>query len=280
MEWSPPPTRIITVFCLYHLDDNIYNMNFFRQILPILHSRKIKIHYYCPKQYHIQLRAFAPLSDCDTALEIHAMCDLDGDAIFDKGLAPGWFSPLLELNIKNQKLPVNYYNRKHDFFDQLYEEFYAQFMKTYFGDVDGVTAKPRFISPAPDGLPEIYENIDILFINPPRIWDKYIIRAHKIGCKIAITTPLLRSSRSARDIPVITDAATIAAISSRSLFIVASMRNALIAPCFNERALNHVRVFYIGLRANTHLEFVREKIKVFCDENIELLDRGPKSPEL
>lgn len=243
-------------------------MNLFRQIVPILREKNIKIHYYCPKQYHMQLCEFAPPFD---ALEIHAMCDLDGDAIFDKGLSPGWFSPLLELHVKNEKL---HFNKNHVYFEHLYEEFYEHFMKTYFG-----YALPRtqFINPLPlnlleryYSLPEIYKNIDILFINPPRIWDKFIIRAIKTGCKVAITTPLVHSSsRTNARVSCITGGAVdVAAISTHSLFIVAFMRDALTSVCFNENTLNYARACYIGVGANERLEFSHEKIRVFCAQKI------------
>lgn len=261
--------RIITVFCLFHLADHIYNMNLFCQIATLLREHNIKIHYYCPNQYHKQLRDFAPPTE--NILEIRAMRDLDGDAIFDKGLAPGWFSPLLEMNITNRKLPVNLYNRTHTNFDQLYEEFYEQFIRTYLPNAHPSCWMPTFICPARVDLIECYENLhenfkdlDILFINPARTWDKFIIHTIKLGCKVAITTPIVRRTRARAYSHVIeTKIKTIAAISTHAKFVIATTAAAETAACFNTYTMNYVNKMYIFDRQRRNITFKHEKIAVF-----------------
>lgn len=276
--WSSP--RIYTIYCLFHLGDHIYNMNLFRQIEPILRAKNRVIHYYCPKQYHEQVAEFAPPAD---VLEIRAMCDLDGDAIFDKGLSPGWFSPLHELHIENKKLPKNIFNRTHTNFDKFYEEFYTQFLETWFGAADiASTFAPKFIAQKdPDllrryeNLHEKYKDLDILVINSPptsrrcsrpgHTWDKYILSAASSGLKIATTAPLSTSAARSRAPPCIMDdnltIKTISAISTRAKSIIA-VNTGPLAGCFNEITMEFVDKVYVFDKENT---FAHEKV-VSCEK--------------
>lgn len=271
------PQRIFTIYCLFHLGDHLYNLNLFRQITQILRRANKKIHYYCPNQYHAQLIDFTPPAD---VFELCDMRDLDGDAIFDKGLAPGWFSPLLELHIKNEKLPKNIFNGS-PYFDILYEEFYAQFLETWLSGSCGMCAHKSpypvsFISPRnPDLdeqyeiLPEKYKNLDILFINSRRsggsvtAWDKYIITAAKSGAKVATTALVVRRSRSIPPCAAHETMKTIAAISTRAKCIIAIGDAAALSVCFNENTMEFVDCIYVcGGR-----KFKNEKI--LCFEKLE-----------
>jgi len=295
-------TRVFTIYCLFHLVDHIYNMNLFCQIESILRENKRKIHYYCPKQYHKQVAEFSPSPD---VLELRAMHDLDGNAIYDKGLSPGWFSPLYELHIGNKKLPINIFNRTHNYFDKFYEEFYAQFLETWFSPKIAKEYPVSFISKKDPNLLVLYENLpqkfkdlDILFINsklyedcriiekksqqnftPGYKWNKYIINASRSGLKIATIAPIAPlNSSSARSLNIpctMNDnltIKTIAAISTRAKNIIAINAGSLCS-CFNEITMEYVDKIYVFDIGNTFLHkkigntFLHEKV-ISC-ENID-----------
>lgn len=278
--------RIFTTYCLFHLGDHIYNMNLFRQMEDLLRETNRKIHYYCPSQYHEQVAEFSPSSD---VFELFAMCDLDRDAILDKGLVPGGFSPLHELHIGNQRLPKHLFNRTHANFDQFYEEFYGQFLETWFSKEIAETYPISFIAKKdPDlvsryeNLPQKYKDLDILFINstpmshqyfrPGITWDKYILNASNLGLKIATTAPLSRRPPRGGASPpcTIDDKLTIkniAAISTRAKNIIA-INTGPLSGCFNEITMDYVDKIYVFDKGNT---FIHKKV-VSCEkiEDIQL----------
>jgi len=243
-------TRIIKLYNRFHLGDQIFNFILFYNIKEYIESHKIKIHYYCEKQYHYQLSEFK----CSKNIEIFeysphlnmtdALHVWVGDQIFNTC----WYNKCDEFQGKQNIYYVAFFN------EVLQTLRIPQTFKTLEYEDPDLLARYTNINKKCNSK---YTELDFLIINSTARsgqyyrddaeWNPLILKLNE-KYKIVTTEKVKGVHCTQDDNLTVKD---IAAISTKAKKIIA-VNSGVVPGLFNTYTLNNVDIIYTFSYADCH----------------------------
>ncbi len=253
MENRKYDKKIYYLYNKYHLGDNIFNIILFNKILPYLKENNYKIHYYCLKQYHIQVEEFIK----------------DKDYIILKELTDKIIG--LEAWINNENLIKRYDLQNKIGFDRYYMYFFNILCKKMnvpyyihdlkYIDEDLIIRQERLKKENKD----VVDDLNILIINSEPLsgqykynkkdWSNFILY---LSTKFKVITTLKVNENIPCTMDYSFSCKDIAALSTKVDYII-SINTGPFVGCYNEYTLEHVKKIYIFV---DNLSFEHYKISV------------------